>query len=162
MVAEVGSAVFGLGVALGLGEAAVRLVLWRVEKDIKLPAPSELVAKKWKQVVKGNEGGAWIGRLERTLYLFAFCALGGTGAAAVVAAWLAFKVAAKWQAWTQTVALPETLDGVDPMDYLVARRRWGSHVLSTFLVGTLSNVLFGLAGGWLAHGGDLVAALGLK
>lgn len=109
------------------------------------------MAAKWAELTGGNEGGAVIGRLERTAFFLAFWLEGGVAGAAVVAAWLTFKLGSKWQAWTQTIALPEALDGVDALDYLVARRQWGSRVLTTFLVGTLANVLVGMIGGVVAQ-----------
>ena len=73
---------------------------------------------------------------------------------------LAFKVASKWNAWTNIIAVPKELPGLDPLEYLAARRKWGSRVLVTFLVGTLANVLAGYFGAAVAlYGTPLVWAL---
>jgi len=137
--------------AMSIASPAVKLLLRRATKGLPLTPPSPEMANKWGELTGGNEGGSIVGWLERISFFLAFWLEGGIAGAAVVAAWLTFKLGSKWQAWTQTIALPESLDGIDAIDYLVARRRWGSHVLTTFLVGTLSNVLVGMVGGVVAQ-----------
>ena len=81
-----------------------------------------------------------LGWLERSMFLSALSA----DAALLIGAWLAFKVASKWQAWSGVISVPNSIEGLDPMDYLLARRSWGSHLLVTFLVGTAYNILVAL------------------
>ncbi len=118
---------------------AVKPLVERVGKAKPLPPPPGAAKDKWEELIAGDEGGAFIGRLERVLFFGAFW----TDQPVVVAAWLAFKVASKWNAWTNIIAVPKSLAEIDDLDYLIARRRWGSHLLMTFLVGTLANVLVG-------------------
>src|SRR5262249_14402369 len=106
---------------------------------LPLPEPSADRRNQWKILVKGDEGGTWLGHLERPFFFGAFW----FDANVAVAGWLAFKVAFKWNAWTNVVAVPTELDGVDPIDFLIARRCWGSHKLMTFLLGTLANIVLG-------------------
>ena len=124
---------------LGLG---VGRLLKSVQKKIPLTPPNEETKQKWGELTAGNEGGRILGNLERLLFFGAFW----IDAPSVVAAWLAFKVASKWNAWTNIISVPKTLSGTNELEYLVARRRWGSQLLITFLVGTLSNVIIGFLG----------------
>lgn len=124
---------------LGLG---VGPLLKRVQKSAPLPAPSEALRDKWVLLTQGDEGGKILGKLERLLFFGAFW----IDAPVVIAAWLAFKVASKWNAWSNVISVPETMSGMDELDYLIARRRWGSQVLMTFLIGTLSNIIIGFLG----------------
>lgn len=124
---------------LGLG---VGTLLKCVQKSITLLPPNEATKEKWAALTEGNEGGWILGNLERLLCFGAFW----IDAPSVIAAWLAFKVASKWNAWSNVISVPKTLSGVDELEYLVARRRWGSQLLTTFLVGTLSNIVIGFLG----------------
>lgn len=134
-----------------LARYPVEWLIKRAAKDLPLTPPSSRTAVKWRELTGGNEGGETIGGLERITFFLGFWLQGGLAGAALVAAWLTFKLGSKWQAWTQTIALPESLEGAEAIDYLVARRRWGSHVLATFLVGTLANVLVGMLAGVVAQ-----------
>lgn len=131
---------------IGLG---VRPLLEYAKKTMSLPPPSAALASEWKKVVSGNEGGRVLGHLERLLFFGAFY----VNAEAVVAGWLAFKVASKWNAWTNVVTVPKEIAGIDPIEFLIARRSWASHVLMTFLVGTLANVIAGYLGVVVARHG---------
>ena len=64
----------------------------------------------------------------------------------IIAAWLAFKVASKWQVWAVIVSVPKTLEGVNEFDFLVARHKWASQRLVTFLLGTNANILIAFTG----------------
>lgn len=111
-------------------------------KSIKLEPPTKRIRDAWKELTSENEGGAYLGYLERLLFFGAFW----NDAPIVIGAWLAFKVASKWNAWTNVISVPKNLKGVDELAYLIARRKWGSHLLTTFLVGTLANLIFGYLG----------------
>lgn len=121
---------------LGLG---VKPLMDYAKRSMHLPPPSARLKAQWVALTKGNEGGRVLGYLERFLFFGAFWA----EAQIVVGAWLAFKVASKWNAWSNIVAVPQAIEGLDPIDYLIARRSWGSHLLMTFLIGTLSNLIIG-------------------
>ena len=120
-----------------------------VQTIIPLHAPNEALKEKWMLLTEGNEGGWVLGNLERLLFLGAFW----IQSPAVIAAWLAFKVATKWNAWSNVISVPKALPSVDEVEYLIARRRWGSQLLTTFLVGTLSNVIIGFLGYLIGHHG---------
>lgn len=124
------------------------LVAWfvdRVKKGIPVPAPSATIETKWADLIndpKQDKSGRILGDLERTFYYLAFW----LGAEEIIAGWFALKVASKWEAWGTTGRLPESLEGVDPVDYAISRRRWASQRLMSFLVGTIFNVLAAFAG----------------
>lgn len=134
-------------ILLGFG---VRPLLSRATESMPPIPPSEASEKQkqqWKELVAGNEGGAVLGWLERLMFFAAFIA----DAPIAVGAWLAFKVASKWQAWTSIISVPSKIEGFnDELDFLIARRRWGSHLLITFLIGTAYNVLAGMVGAAVA------------
>jgi len=126
-------------IVLGLG---VKPLLKYATRFATLQPPSPQRAAQWNEVTKSNEGGVVLGCLERLLFFGAFWC----GAYAVVVAWLAFKVASKWNVWSNVIAVPATIEGVDPIDLLNARRHWGSHLLMTFLIGTLANLVIAFLG----------------
>jgi hypothetical protein len=146
----------GLVVTILLG-FGVSPVMDYAKKSMHLPPPSEATADQWSQLMKGRESGAVLGWLERFMFFAAFLA----GADIAVAAWLAFKVASKWNAWENVITVPKALEGVSELDFLIARRAWGSHVLMTFLIGTAYNVVAGLLGAATArHIDQIKGALG--
>ena len=142
----------GLLLTLLLG-LAVKPLVNGAKESMKLPPPTDWLAGRWKELTDHNEGGAVLGFLERALFFLAF----SLKADAVVAGWLAFKVASKWNAWTNIIAVPKEIPGIDPIEFLIARRYWGSHLLMTFLVGTLANVLAGFIGAAIARHGAVIA-----
>lgn len=108
-------------------------------------APPEGADKhEWENLVspKGDEkAGRYLGFLERALCFVAFY----QAAYVLIGGWLAFKVASKWQVSSNVISVHKTLEGVSEIGYLRARRLWGGNILMRFLIGTLSNVLFGFA-----------------
>lgn len=145
----------GLAVVVLLG-FGVRPLLERAKKEARLIPPGEALKDKWADLTGGNEGGKIIGWLERFLFFSAFW----VGAPSAIGVWLAFKVASKWEVWSNIVAPPDSLPGIEQLDYLIARRRWGSNLLITFLVGTLANVLIGFLGVVVGrHGYEAVCAM---
>lgn len=84
-----------------------------------------------------------LGAFERILFFGAFLL---PGAAVAAAGWLAFEIAAKWQAWQQIVKVPESrLRESTEEESLRFRHAWGSRTLARFLIGTLANVIIGMA-----------------
>jgi hypothetical protein len=84
--------------------------------------------------------GPFLGTLER---LIAFAAA-WLGQYELLFAWLTFKVASKWEVWSNVLRIPESLENIAQIEYLKARRIWGSVMLMRFLIGTLANVLIGV------------------
>jgi hypothetical protein len=73
-------------------------------------------------IVGRGAGGKWLGLLER-FFSFAIFWLEAYGS---LAAWLTFKVASKWEAWSNVVRVPSDLPDVDKIDYFRARNQLGS------------------------------------
>ena len=148
---------FVIGLALvtllGLG---VPPLLERVKKGMKLAPPNNSVREEWKQLTGGNEGGCILGVLERWLFFAVFWINEPTA----IAVWLAFKVASKWDAWKNVIAIPEKMDGATEWEFLTARRKWGSQMYATFLIGTLANVLIGMLGVYAVRHGYRLAVCG--
>ena len=150
-----GPVIFGLLTVFFVGLCVGPLVKL-VQRSMPLLPPSEATKEKWTALTEGNEGGWILGNIERLLFFGAFW----VDAPTVTAAWLAFKVASKWNAWSNVISVPKTLSGIDELDFLIARRRWGSQLLTTFLVGTLSNIVIGLLGvGGGRYGYDFLRSL---
>ncbi|MFJ6089354.1 hypothetical protein [Pseudomonas chlororaphis] len=145
----------GLVVTFLLG-LTIKPLLKHATKSMSLPAPNSALASEWARVISENKGGSVLGALERFLFFCAFLA----NADVVVAGWLTFKVASKWNAWTNIVSVPKEIPNIDPIGFLIARRSWASHLLVTFLVGTLANVIAGFLGVVVArHSYALVMSL---
>jgi hypothetical protein len=141
--------VIGFLVTVALGRRAGSVVK-RAGDSISLELPPTVSAERrlqWKELTSGNEGGEFIGRIERFIFFVAFL----IGAPVVVGGWLAFKVASKWNAWTNITAVPKQVEGLADLDAAIGRRRWASHVLTTFLVGTGYNVCAGMLGAAVAR-----------
>ncbi|MEW5980257.1 MAG: hypothetical protein AB1898_31065 [Acidobacteriota bacterium] len=102
--------------------------------------PTGIAPVKWNEIIAREEAGAWIGLLERFVALASFW----IPAYSIIGGWLAFKLAAKWEAWANIVKVPSSLPKIPEFDYFRSRRQLGSYILSRFLLGTLSNVLIGL------------------
>src|SRR5262245_41151999 len=92
------SVIAGFLVTLALGFGAGPYVRWAGKSSTELPdgAP-EKQKLQWKELTSGGEGGAFIGWLERFMFFGAFLT---ESAPLAVGAWLTFKVASKWNAWT--------------------------------------------------------------
>ncbi len=150
----------GLAVTVLLG-FGVRPLLDAAVKSTPLLPPGEASEKRkaqWLELMKGTEGGVTLGWLERFIFFAAFV----SKAEIAVAAWLAFKVASKWNAWTNVIAVPDKIVDLDDLDFLIARRRWGSHVLMTFLIGTAYNIIAGMLGAAVVlHWSEIITALSL-
>lgn len=138
---------------LGIG---VGPLLKYAQRAATLPAPNEALKDKWATLTSGDEGGKILGRLERLAFFGAFW----IESTLFVGAWLAFKVASKWNAWSNVISVPKTISGIDEVDYLISRRRWGSQVLMTFLIGTLANIIIGFLGVVVGrHGYEFIRSL---
>ena len=109
------------------------------------PAPAGITAEIWKRnFIDPQPGGEALGYLERLIFFAAFWVSGGW---ALAAAWLAFKVAAKWHLWNQASKLVDP-SRVDDRAALLGRAAIDYRF---FVLGTAANLIAGLAG--LAVGG---------
>lgn len=59
----------------------------------------------------------------------------------LIAAWLAFKVASKWNTWSTIAKIPDHLQDVNGYDYLEAKNLVATITLQRWLLGNLSNIL---------------------
>ena len=104
--------------------------------------PQDDVGKEaWVSIISpvGKRGGFWIGTLERFFFFIAVILLSPE----LIFGWLAFKVASKWEVWSNIVKVPPEKN----MRLTVTgRRAWGDGVLQRFLIGTLGNILSGFLG----------------
>lgn len=143
----------GIAIATGLG-SGVRYLLSSAAPQ---PArPDQIPVEVWTQIVERTAGGKWIGALERYLSLAAFW----TENPSLIAGWLAFKVAAKWEVWKHIVQVPPALEGIPPIQWYGIRSLLGSWILTRFWLGTLVNILIGLAATYLGlHTYDLIGWL---
>ena len=109
----------------------------RVVKDTE----GKVAKERW---AKFEGGGKAVGRLERLLFCFALL----VGYPSFIGGWLIIKVAAKWDTWSHVVMLPrldvEDLDNARFED----RQRFGTWLLSRFLLGLLYNIAIAIIGVW--------------
>src|SRR5438270_8435416 len=131
-------------------------LLKKVKDRIELVPPRDDLSEKWKAITSQEEkdvSGKVLGCLEQLLFFISIW----INSHAIIAGWLTFKVGSKWQVWSNVIAVPKSIEGVDELDYLFARRRWGSQRLMTFLIGTLSNVLAAFVGVYFGkHGCEAI------
>jgi hypothetical protein len=103
--------------------------------------PTGISQERWRESIEVGDrvrrGALWLGFFERLLF---YCAFVFT-LEVVVAAWLAFKVASKWESWQTIVKVPDSLEGIDDLDFLAARNRWGTIITHRWLLGVLLNGL---------------------
>ena len=141
--------VTGLAIASGLGFFVSRIL------SFAAPAPEipkdKISAEVWNQLThQRGTGGKWIGTLERYLSLAAFW----TGNPSLVAGWLAFKVASKWEVWKNIIQVPSDLEGISAVDWFGIRAVYGSWILTKFWIGTLANILAGLVAAYVGSHSD--------
>lgn len=103
--------------------------------------PDGLSDEQWKLFSNHKSYGGVIGFFERLLSFAAFTLNQYT----IIAGWLAFKLAAKWEVWKNIVQVPEELEDFSPPALYQARQAFGSWLFSRFTTGTLINILVGLA-----------------
>ena len=120
----------------------------RIAELAELP-PEGVTKEKWTAAtgMPDEKPGEWLGWFERVLSFVAF----GLEQFVIIVGWLAFKVASKWQVWHSVIRVPDSLLNVPPLSYLEATRAVGSWMMMRFLVGTISNVLAGFIGVFIAR-----------
>lgn len=90
----------------------------------------------------GPLGNAWVGWLERCLFFLA----GGLAAPLIIAVWLGFKAAVKWEVWNTLIQNPSQDDELVTQHEATPfeqRRYYGSWLLNRLMIGTLANLLVG-------------------
>lgn len=127
----------GLAIALLLGFPIQALLGW-VADAVPIPRPAKVSQERWADLttIPGRRGGRAIGHLERFLF-FAFVV---SGTPELIVAWLAFKVASKWEAWSNVYKIPENFPDATKYESLLARTRWGSRTFQRSIIGTAANL----------------------
>lgn len=109
----------------------------------KSEPPEGIDKDDWLRTVSGpGPGATYIGRLE-ALFVYLAVLYARDEAGLLVAGWLAFKVASKWEMWTNVVRMPDSFEGASALAGLGARRKLGYVMYDRFLIGTLGNVMSG-------------------
>ena len=145
--------------AVVLGLAIVIVAEWPigwlmnnvVGKNIDYPKkPGGITSGQYKQITKKTppRGGDMVGRFERAFFFFAVLA----GAPALVGIWMAFKVASKWDAWSNIYQVPDTVKDVNTLDWFLIRRSFGALIYQRFLIGTAANFLAAVIGASIIRG----------
>jgi len=121
----------------------IERVLRLADDPKEIPPPQGVDQHHWQLTMTvPNRGGAWmLGLLERLVTLVALT----VDAPVIIVAWLAFKVASKWEVWGNVIQVSRKLEGTDEISFLSARRRWGAIMYMRFLLGTLLNLIIGMA-----------------
>ena len=125
--------------------------------------------KVWEDAIstdKSKMGGEWVGLIERITYVAIFSFF-RKDSYLLIGGWLAFKIAAKWEARGNIHKFPDRFtDSHNASDILAevrARNELASMTLSRFLIGTLGNILAAFFGHFLAKLSVIIAkALILK
>jgi len=136
----------GLVIVIILGEW-VKAIVIGITKKIKVDPPKGVDKQKWASLVsndtnEGGDGASYIGKLERMLFYLALV----IKTPELILGWFAFKVASKWETWNNLIKVPNYLKNRNDLDYLLARKRWGTKTYQRFLIGTLLNLFAGLIG----------------
>jgi hypothetical protein len=130
--------VAGLLITWGLGLGA-----WFAVERVRIQRPP------WLQAIGSRRHAPeLLGWLERTFFFAAIWLEQPLG----IGAWLAFKVATKWNAWTMLGKIPDDLGGHTDAERTRSRAEWAAYLNNRLLIGTLYNILCGVAGaaaGWL-------------
>lgn len=141
----------GLVTVLVLAPTVTSLVRW-VDNQAALTPPAGVDPTRWRNAIQlsghANIPNRWLGRLEAILFFISFW----LGAYVLAGGWLAFKVASKWETWQSIMKVPEHLPSIDELDFFAARNQWGSNLLQRWLIGTLANILVGMAAVGVAKG----------
>lgn len=138
-------------VALGLASSlGLSLLVWPLTSWAKSGwspnAPAGL-----EDLTSGHDspGALMIGVLEAVVFYAAFL----SAAWVLAGGWLVFKSASKWAAWQHIMKVPDTLTKNDDFnkEFLCFRRHWSSTLLTSFLFGTLCNIVVALVGACVAR-----------
>jgi hypothetical protein len=136
-------------VAVMIGGLGVHCLVRLVRRTIKVPpiaADSDPAQLAWEELyMRRDTSGHWVGAVERIIF-FGSLLLVPHDAPVAIAAWLAFKVAAKWEAWNHMGYVPDHIEDIPPLTLALARRIWAAQGYATLVVGTSANFLLAAAG----------------
>ena len=141
----IGGIIIGVVICASTGYIVKKILDLSVQ-TITLTPPDGISQDDWDSITndkKIEEPGKWLGAFERVLIFFSVW----IQEYEIIAGWFAFKVASKWQVWSNIIKVPESMteskDTRMMLSYLRARRAWGARLLSRFLIGTITNILIG-------------------
>ena len=153
--------IFGFLLTSVVGYFGVPRFLEWIRERLRPPdlASRDAINTAWSALTQHPKAsGDWVGICERVIF---FWALYDTRWEAV-GIWIAFKVAAKWEARNHLAYVPEVVEGVPPLDWAAARRIWAAREYATFVVGTAANLLLAAAGVLIGrHGPTVIQAVNL-
>ncbi len=132
----------GLAVVWFLG-SGVDKILAVVKKDFDINRPKIAKLRSWKDVfqIPSERGSSWIGRSERVLFYLSWFLV-----PEMIAGWLLFKVASKWEVWNNIYKMPAKFERNTVKDSLVARIWLGARTYQRFLLGASLNILDSIIG----------------
>jgi hypothetical protein len=125
----------------------IKPILSRIDDAIKRPPPHRFGCDEWEKAINNNSDRkrfSWLGQFERIFFYTALY----KQSPGLIAGWLAFKLASKWEIWNHIMKVPEEFSRNPdyPLTNFTAMNRWGSWLLERWLVGTLGNILVALLG----------------
>ncbi len=123
--------------------SALGLFVWWILKIISAPfdEPEQFFTKceeniDWSNLFDVPSGGWQIGLFERNLFLLGIT----VGRPEIIFGWLVFKLGAQFQAWGNIVKIPDTLECIDDIEYLMAKKMWADRTYQRFVLGTALNI----------------------
>ena len=131
-----------------LAEPLVKLLMRVIPNLNDVKKPKSIDKSIWEKLFGSDDisrfmGAKYIGRVELVIFYFAFV----TGLYEAIGAWLAFKVASKWETWNNIIKVNGLGNKKETdLEYLKIRVIWGVRTMDRFLLGTALN-LFGAFGG---------------
>lgn len=138
-----GDFLLGVFVAIILAYLVGEFMAYIVRKYEKFSAPKGVKQREWKRVFKSPEGSlplnSIIGYVETMSYFLVF----SLGNPELIGGWLAFKVASKWQVWSNIIRLPEKIAETKALSYIEAKNKIASHTLQRWFLGNILNILAG-------------------
>jgi hypothetical protein len=149
LLVDIIATVVGVGVTYGMAECIFGTRYWMGKAT---PFPKAGLGQTQEQLDRailvpgGNAAAAVVGRLESLIFFGSLW----SGSGFLVPAWLAFKVASKWETWTHVVRVGRNIFDGSPAEELRVRNQWGSRLLQRFLIGTSYNLLSAMAGAAVA------------
>jgi hypothetical protein len=116
-----------------------------IRKGGRFPAPNGIDQAKWENAFGSPDwvlqNNRILGYIEVVAYFLVLAFF--PRKAELIAGWLAFKVASKWQTWSTILKVPEEIEGAEFLDYFGAKNVIASHTLQRWFLGNLLNVLAG-------------------
>jgi hypothetical protein len=116
---------------------------------IKFPdKPSRMSSVQYDRIRGTIPGGAAMGFFER----FVFFVVLAAGEPGLVAIWLGFKVASKWDAWSNIYTVPDSISQANKLEWFQIRQAFGAKVYQRLVIGTAANLLAAAVGAGIIRG----------